>query len=406
MALTGKGTYLWQIKRVAGGDANAIAEMAKAANLSHVLIKVADGKYSYNITNGVDMVPALVTALRARGIGAWGWQYVYGNDPPAEAKKAIERVKAFNLDGFIVNAEAQFKAKGMDAVARKYMQALRKGLPSFPIGLSTYRYPTVHYQFPYSAFLDYCDLNLPQIYWIESVNPAQQLKKSYSEYQTIKPWRTFLPTGAAFSQGNWTATPQQVNEFLAAARELQLPGANFWEMANAQEKDGGMWRAIKDFNWGGPLAPSDPAPEVEDEQPTPSTPKPDIVTRYLSALNSGDPNRVTVLYEKNVGKHSHNGQTRQGRSAIFGFYNTLLKKTLPNGKFSLIGSSADDRTYTVQWSATAAKAKVQRGKDTIVMSAASPNLIGSHTTTFTVSKSLPEGDPTREEVSTAGPIPV
>src|SRR3990172_4307675 len=109
----GKGMYLWQIKRVAGGDPNRIARMSANARLTHVLIKVADGKYSYNITNGVDMVPGLVASLRSHGIQAWGWQYIYGRDPIAEAKKGIERVKQFALDGFVVNAEKEFKADGM-----------------------------------------------------------------------------------------------------------------------------------------------------------------------------------------------------------------------------------------------------------------------------------------------------
>ncbi|MEX2162288.1 MAG: nuclear transport factor 2 family protein [Anaerolineales bacterium] len=402
--LTGKGVFLWQVKRVAGGDANAIAEQAKAAKLTHVLIKVADGRYSYNITNGVDMVPALVAALRARGIGAWGWQYVYGSDPPAEARKAVERVQLFKLDGFVVNAEAQFKAKGMDAKARKYMQELRKGLPGFPIGLSTYRYPTVHYQFPFKAFLDYCDFALPQVYWVGSMNPAQQLKKSYGEYRAIKAGIRVVPTGCAYAQGSWAPTPQQLNDFMAAARDLQLPGANFWEMATAQEKGGGLWSAVRDYDWATGSAPT-PAPDEGDEEPP--APKPDIIARYLSALNSGDPNKVTVLYEKNTAKHAHNGQTRTGRSAIYAWYNTLLKKSLPGAKFSVIGSSANGSTFTLQWKATAAKAKVQRGKDSIVMSSANPNLIARHSTDFAIAKSAAMNEmPIPEEYPETGPIPV
>jgi hypothetical protein len=405
--IQGKGTYLWQVKRVAGGDANAIAEQAKAAGLSHVLVKVADGRYSYNITNGVDMVPALVTALRARGIKAWGWQYVYGSDPPAEAKKAIERVKQFALDGFVVNAEAQFKTKGMDTKAKKYMQELRKGLPYFPIGLSTYRYPTVHYQFPFKTFLDYCDFSLPQVYWVGSVNAGQQLKKSVSEYNALKPGMPIVPPGAAYAEGNWTPTPGQVQDFLTTARSLNLPGANFWEMATAQEKRGELWQAVQSFNWqtgnSTPIPTPTPTP-APNPQPTPVTPKPDIVERYINALNSGDPNKATVLYEKNTSKHKYRGETRQGRASIYTFYNTLFKKTLPGAKYRLIGSSQSGSTFTVQWQATAAKAKVQRGKDTIVMSSTNPNLIATHTTDFVVAKGFGIGPIFKDRES--GPIPV
>lgn len=401
MSIQGKGIFLWQVKRVGGGDANTIAEQAKAAGLTHLLIKVADGRYSYNITNGVDMVPALVTALRARGIKAWGWQYVYGTDPPAEAKKAIERVQAFNLDGFVVNAEMQFKAKGMDVKAKKYMQELRKGLPSLPIGLSTYRYPTVHYEFPFRAFLDYCNFAMPQVYWVGSVNAGQQLKKSYSEYQSLKPGLPIVPTGAAYAEGSWGPTPQQLNEFMNMARELKLSGANFWEMATSQENGSALWAAVRDYNWATGSAPT-PQP---DPAPVP-TPKPNIITRYLSALNSNNPNTVTVLYEKNTSKLSAAGKTYKGRSTIYSYFNTLLKKTIPNGKYTLVSWSSSGKTFTLKWSATGNKAKVSGGKDTIVLSSTNSNLIVLHTSEYKVTKSIDADEIPSEEHEPAGPIPV
>src|SRR3990170_5379573 len=206
MTPTGKGIFLWQILRVAGGDAYQIAKMAAAAQLTHVVIKVADGKYSYNYSGGADLVPPVVAELRARGIQPWGWQYVYGSDPLAEAKKAVERVKQFNLTGFVVNAEGQFKAQGMYKAAKEYMKELRKGLPNLPIALSTYKYPTLHKDFPFLAFLDYCNFSMPQVYWIELTNPAEQLVRSVSEYRSLKPNQPILPTGSAFWLGDWSAT--------------------------------------------------------------------------------------------------------------------------------------------------------------------------------------------------------
>lgn len=408
MSIQGKGVFLWQVKRVGGGDANTIAEQAKAARLTHVLIKVADGRYSYNITNGVDMVPALVTALRARGIQAWGWQYVYGTDPPAEAKKAIERVRAFDLDGFVVNAEMQFKVKGMDLKARKYMQELRKGLPSLPIGLSTYRYPTVHYEFPFRAFLDFCNFAMPQVYWVGSVNAGQQLKKSYSEYQALKPGMPVVPTGAAYAQGSWSPTPQQVNEFMAMARQLNLPGANFWEMATAQDNGGALWAAVRDYDWATGAAPTpEPTPTPQpDPAPTP-TPKPSIITRYINALNSGNAANATILYEKNTGTITYAGRAYKGRSKVFAYFNTLMKKTIPNGKYTLLSWNISGKKVSLRWKATGTKANVTTGNDTIVLSSANPNLILSHITSYKVTKSIDLDDVTAvEDRYEPGPIPI
>src|SRR3970282_643832 len=94
--LQGKGMYLWRIHRAEGGDPNAIADAAQKAGLTHVLIKVAagartyntykvkDGREMYNYQSGEDHVPALVAALRAKGIQPWGWQYIYGEYPVRE----------------------------------------------------------------------------------------------------------------------------------------------------------------------------------------------------------------------------------------------------------------------------------------------------------------------------------
>ena len=97
MALTGKGIYLWQILRVGEGDPAVIANKAANAKLTHVVIKVADGKYGYGFYNGKDLVPAVVAALRAKGIQPWGWQYIYGKDPLVEARKAVQRVRSLGL---------------------------------------------------------------------------------------------------------------------------------------------------------------------------------------------------------------------------------------------------------------------------------------------------------------------
>src|SRR3990172_937683 len=404
MALSGKGIYLWQIMRVAGGDPAAIAKKAAAANLTHVLIKVADGRYGYGFYNGKDMVSPVVAALRAKGIQPWGWQYIYGKEPLVEARKAIERARSLGLAGFVVNAEGQFKARGMDKVARAYMKELRKGISGIPVGLSTYRYPSVHYPFPFSAFLDYCDYNLPQIYWINSVNPAQQLQKSYNEYKNVKPWRTFVPTGAAFAQGNWSVTPAQINDFLAKARDIKLPGANFWEMGAAKENGGKLWQAIKGYDWATGTAPSpgnDPAP-APTPAPTPYT-TPAIVSRYLAALNSRNTNAAISLYEKDAKLFAGNRRFIGG-SKIKGFYSTLFKRVMRNARFSFRTWSWRGNVYKINWRASS-DGKTWTGSDTILLNPSNPKLILEHYSAIPVKKSLIANDVITEEPE-PGPIPV
>ena len=111
MSLEGKGWYIWKIRHCEGGDVEAIADMAVEAGLTHVLIKVANATWSYNIDpqTNEDLVGTLVKELKSRDISVWGWQYVFGNDPIREADKAIQRVREFKFDGFVIDAEDEYK---------------------------------------------------------------------------------------------------------------------------------------------------------------------------------------------------------------------------------------------------------------------------------------------------------
>lgn len=367
MILQGKGFYLWKVDRVEGGNPNAIAQVAKQAGLTHVLIKVADGRYDYNVDRErkIDLVPPLVAALRARGIQPWGWHYIYGHYPLVEARRSIERVKQLQLDGFIVNAEKEFKEKGMDVAARQYMLEVRKGLPNTPIGLSTYRYPSYHYPFPFRTFLEYCDINMPQVYWVKNNNPGAQLLKSLREYQNLNPWRPYFPTGAAYGENGWRATPEQVAAFLNAVREYDLPGANFWEWYYARQNDNKLWEPVEKFPWPGG-----------------SNPVPDVSIRLVEAMNSRDPVRVAALYSQNS-VHVTAQRTLQGSEAILGWYNELLKNKLPNARFSVTGLGTKDNVRTLTWAADTSVGRVLDGKDSI---AVKDGKIAYHYSYFTVHK--------------------
>ena len=375
--LQGKGMYLWRIKNAEGGNPHQIAQTARDAGLTHVLIKVADGRGSYNTytvrngreyfnaPDGTDHVPALVAALRARGISPWGWQYIYGHYPSIEARKAIQRVKQFNLDGFVVNAEIEFEQGGMATPAKAYMRELRTGLPNTPIALSSYRYPNVHRAFPWETFLEYCDLNMPQVYWVRANNPAAQLLKSLHEFQSLKVWRPVFPTGAAYGEHGWRATPEQVTSFLHGVQNNGLAGCNFWEWSFARQKESVLWDRVKAFPW-------EAGPGKED-----------IAIRYLDALNSNDPVRVTALYSQ-AGVHVTGQRSVQGPEGILEWYNTLFKETMPNAHFTITGHSQTENIKTLTWAAESSTGRVLDGKDSFGVK---DDQIAYHYTFFTIQPS-------------------
>jgi hypothetical protein len=222
MALEGKGFWIYNIRNCENGDNNAIAALAQEAQLTHVVIKIADNIFPSNVdSNGNDLVPALVQTLRAQGIQVWGYHYVYGGvyfecikrdaegrcieermhtdgyPPEKEAEAGGKRALALGLDGYIIDAEKEYKVHEQHARATRFMSKLTDEVIAgkIPIALSSYRYPeSDHPEFPWGEFLEKCDYNMPQVYWVEATNAGDQLQRSIREFQSVTPFLRRRPT--------------------------------------------------------------------------------------------------------------------------------------------------------------------------------------------------------------------
>lgn len=354
MTLQGKGFFIWKIVNCEGGNANLIASEAQEAGFTHVLIKVANGIYSYNFNwdQMIDLVPPVAQALRNKGIQVWGWHYVYGDDPISEARIAIRRVQELNLDGYVIDAEAEYKDPGKDVAAERFMTELRSGLGnSVPIALSSYRYPSYH-PIPWNEFLEKCDYNMPQVYWMQAHNPGAQLIQTLQEYESpnIHYHPPIVPVGAAFTEYGWTPTAGEILEFLDTARALNLSGANFWEWYNCREvltPKHEIWNVIANYDWdvGTPL------------------PK-DITEQYVDALNTQDVEKVVDLYDDRA-VHVTAARTITGKTAIRAWYTSFLHQILPLAEFFRTGYSGTGNSRHFTWVAQADTNQVLDGNDTL-----------------------------------------
>ena len=351
MDLQGKGFFTWKIPSCEGGSAAQIASLAVASGLSHLILKVADGAGAYNGAWGstTDYISPLIAELRAKGIQIYGWHYIYGNEPDSEAVVATRRIRQFNLDGYVLDVEKEYKMAGKKNAAKRFMGQLRDAYPALPVALSSYRYPSLHPQVPWKEFLEHCNLNMPQVYWMKAHNPGEQLVKCVREFQNMGPSRPILPTGAAFSEFGWKPSDDEVLEFMRTAKELNLPGVNFWEWAAARNSSlSGVWNAIRDFPWGGG---STPAPR-------------EICERYITALNSRDPNELLALYT-NTAVHINASRSVQGLDKLREWYNQLFNTVLPDATFKLTGYSGTGTTRHLTWTAASANGRVNNGNDTL-----------------------------------------
>ena len=368
MGLSGKGFFTWKLPNCEDGQPGRIARRAADAGLSHVLIKIADGVTPFG-DPGLNR--DVVEALREHGIRAWGWHYVYGKEPAGEARVALSQVRSLGLDGCCIDAEAEFKQAGKDAAARSYMTELRGGLPGLPLALSSYRYPSLH-AIPWSAFLERCDYNMPQVYWEHAHNPGEQLERSARELARLHPSRPVFPTGSAYGVGGWQATADDLRQFLDVARRLGLAGANFysWDYASAASRTA-LWNAVADFDWQPAAEPDEPAEEPRDDG---------IVQAFFDALNAFDLDAVLDLYHANAA-HVTARRTIVGKDDLRAWYEELIHTTLRGGAFTLgeISGNAGYRRFT--WTADSYSGHAEDGDDTIGLR---DGLIQYHYSYFTV----------------------
>jgi len=275
--LKGKGMFIWEIQNCDGGNAQQIVARARAAGLTHVQVKIADGRDRYPYEDQYDtMLVATIAALQNAGITVWGWQFVYGRDryntdvrtAVEEADIAADRVQALGLAGFAVDLEETgnpvWTWHGDEVDCRNYMTRLRERLGSdFPIAACSHRFPrtyqwTEEWQRLWNEFMPRCNYAMPQVYWLQAHNAADQLQTSYDQYRQLWPHLTYVPVGAAYYEGwaNWTATPEEVRQFLQKARELNMPAASFWSWQHARNDPHNpdypgteLWDAIAAFDW-------------------------------------------------------------------------------------------------------------------------------------------------------------
>jgi len=343
----GKGAYVWMIKDL---PPERWKEDAKRMGLRWCAVKIADGISKYNLrrqpdgTYVDDILQPFVDACREIGM-TWvgGWQYIYGFDPVGEADRAIQRLKQFGLDGFLIDAEGEFDTIYRSAVtldgreilplaietpdspmdwnehiaytrqallyetqsattaakATTYMNRLRAGVPDLAIGLSSYRWPDSHPYFPWAQFLLKCNFHAQQNYWNEFADaPMKETIKSYEQLKKRKDL-PMTPMGRCFVNASGypsTMKPGSMTQFFTTCKELGAIGAGFWSWDHLYPQmgptaNGGLERMeeIAAFDWEveEPEPPEPPQPPEPPEPPGCELPK-SIKATFVIRINGTD----------------------------------------------------------------------------------------------------------------------
>jgi|GEM_PF-1521433 len=283
--LGGKGYFIWRVTQLLSRPGlhtpAAAARQAREAGIEHAIIKIADGEDPYPLPLGdkdgkqETATAALIDALRQAGINVWGWAFAYGDpvDPEKQAATFATRARYFGLNGLVVNAEdlgnRRWSSPGGADGARSYMTTLRQDLEDVDgllLAFSSYRYLRYHPSFPFAAFLEGCDIVMPQVYWVAhgEGDAIYNLRRSYEDYQREFPDKLYVPIGAAYGEyyGQnpdryfWSASPRQIYRFMDQSRAMGLPAVSFWSWEHALYDEGNqtyngseLWDAVASYHY-------------------------------------------------------------------------------------------------------------------------------------------------------------
>jgi hypothetical protein len=318
----GKGFYIWKVPNCEVYD------------------------YNYDVALKKDLVAPLSNALSKYNIKTWGWHYVYGDLPIKEAAAAIRQIRKIPLEGYIIDAESEYKGKY--TACRVFMNELRNAFPTLPMGLSSYRYPKYHNDLPWTDFLSKCDLNMPQVYWEQLRNPGEQLERSLNEFKSsVSPFRPIVPTGSAYSANGWYPEPAEITEFMSKAVALGLSGVNFWSWDYCRRYLPILWDTIAAFNW--------PGYEKPDK---------DLVDLLVDVINSRNVSSILELYQPDA-VHIDAKETIQGDSSLAAWYIEFLNSDFKEKTIQITEASKKGHTHQFSWIAKAANGDVVEGIDTL-----------------------------------------
>jgi len=232
----------------------------EASGFLTLYLKMANGYYPWlPSTPEGRLLPKIISRARGAGMRVAGWHYVYHEFPNQEVTAADQAMDAYLPDFWIIDAEGE--AKGRISGATIYVQGVRKNQSKIPLGLCSYRYPSVHPTLPWMVYLAECQFHAPQVYWVRRLAtdpPARQLANSVAELRRLKQLPV-IPVGSAYQAGAtdfyWKPTVADLVNFDSACHTLELPGNSWWYIRDVF-KFPIFWDALRAMDWGGAVPPN------------------------------------------------------------------------------------------------------------------------------------------------------
>lgn len=275
----GLGFLIWHLTDMP--DAEYLAAWLKWYGVRWVSIKLLESTTPFNRLGGADdELREYIKTLWLAGIEVGGWSFNYPYSPGPEGAAIGERIeKLVNIreDGrrdrmlthWLINAEASWKEANYGRRADMLCASIRSNVPQkVGLYLCTYRYPALHTAFPFKRFLEKgLSGAAPQVYWLGSHNPAEQLQKSYEQYlPLLQPNEEypaddmrFMPIGSAFPWGTkWEPSADDFMEFEAAVKAHNFSTWGYYSLDKIMT--GKRWDWMKAITGKDEYVPPEPPP--------------------------------------------------------------------------------------------------------------------------------------------------
>jgi hypothetical protein len=231
------GVWIWNLNKIG----NDYLEKLVGSEIKRIYLKVFDGKsnpmfWSHQCT------PAKIKDFKDNGIQVFGWGYHYGTSDIDAQILAIKQALDCDLDGYILDVEAEVENTSRHDNLRTLLEQLRPLIPTGMLGYTSFGHPGFHPNVPWKILDQYCDIAFPQIYFEKfgfratNEDEVQECLKSHTSMGLTKP---ILPIWGSESDSTNPAKALELQTYLK-----RFPGSSIWrlpEFRNGNLERGEAW---------------------------------------------------------------------------------------------------------------------------------------------------------------------
>lgn len=249
--IAGKGMWIWQFNKIAGGDPEVIVKNAVGLGITHVYVRVGSGTKGLNT---IHQVAPLLPVAHREGIKVVAWYFPYFNDIAGDVRRGVEtinfRYQGEAFDAFAADIEPAAGSALSAATGQAYSAALRAAAPdAYLIVVPPRPSPHAIKTFPFDAVIPHYDAVAPMVYW-GRYDPEQTAVDSI-RFFAERYGKLVAPIGQAYDMGpeggpDGNPPPWQSWAFMRASKLKGAIGVSFWVWETATTPE---FHSIREFPW-------------------------------------------------------------------------------------------------------------------------------------------------------------